>query len=47
MSTFEIVKVTTIIYDISKNINWNHRLLLSRQIQLLCTIMEYKAWAIR
>ena len=30
MSTFEIVKVTTIIYDISKNINWNHRLLLSR-----------------
>ena len=26
MSIFEIVKVTTIIYDISKNINWNHRL---------------------
>lgn len=47
MSTFEIVKVTTIIYDISKNINRNHRLILSHQIQLLCTIMEYKVWAIR
>ncbi len=24
MSTFEIIKVTVIIYDISKNINWDH-----------------------
>lgn len=24
MSTFEIIKVTVIIYAISKNINWDH-----------------------
>ena len=47
MSIFEIVKVTTIIYDISKNINGNRLFSSFRKTRLLCTIIKYKVWAIR
>ena len=40
MSTFEIVKVTTIIYDISKIINGNRLFSVFWKTQLLCTILK-------